>query len=79
MAVNSSRSMNADMRIGATEKSYKRLAPDRGGEVEMMSAPGTIAAQSPLTGALEAPAPVMHDEALRAVYRSIPYRDSGNY
>ena len=79
MAVNDTRSMNADFRIGGTEKAYKRLAPDRGGEVEMTAAPGVIAAQSPLFGAVEAPAPIMVDDALRAIYTSIPWRDSGNY
>ena len=34
MAVNSSRSMNMDLRKGATEGAFKNLTPDRGGEVE---------------------------------------------
>lgn len=35
MAVNSSRSQNADLRLGATDGAFKNLTPDRGGEVEM--------------------------------------------
>lgn len=34
MAINNSRSMNADLRLGATDGSYKSLTPSRGGEVE---------------------------------------------
>lgn len=34
MAVNFSRSMNMDLRKGATEGAFKNLTPDRGGEVE---------------------------------------------
>lgn len=34
MAVNDSRSMNRDLRLGATDGRYKSLAPDRGGEVD---------------------------------------------
>lgn len=35
MAVNSSRSQNADLRLGATDGAFKNLTPDRGGEVEI--------------------------------------------
>lgn len=35
MAINNSRSMNADLRLGATDGAYKNLTPDRGGDVEM--------------------------------------------
>lgn len=35
MAVNESRSMNADMKQGANDGKFKSLTPDRGGEVEM--------------------------------------------
>jgi hypothetical protein len=34
MAVNESRSMNNDLRLGATDGTFKNLTPDRGGEVE---------------------------------------------
>jgi len=34
MAVNESRSMNNDLRLGATDGAFKNLTPDRGGEVE---------------------------------------------
>lgn len=34
MAVNESRSMNNDLRLGATDGKFKNLTPDRGGEVE---------------------------------------------
>lgn len=37
MAVNESRSMNADMKAGAGDGKYKSLTPSRGGEVEMTS------------------------------------------
>ena len=37
MAVNTSRSQNADLRLGATDGAYKSPTPDRGGEVEMQS------------------------------------------
>lgn len=37
MAVNTSRSQNADLRLGATDGAFKNLTPDRGGEVEMQS------------------------------------------
>lgn len=32
--INNSRSMNADLREGATDGTYKSLSPDRGGAVE---------------------------------------------
>ncbi len=35
MAVNTSRSQNADLRLGATDGKYSNLTPDRGGNVEM--------------------------------------------
>lgn len=35
MAVNESRSMNRDLKMGATDGKFKSLTPDRGGEVEM--------------------------------------------
>jgi|LauGreDrversion4_2_1035121.scaffolds.fasta_scaffold01379_16 hypothetical protein len=35
MAVNDSRSMNMDLRLGACDGSHKSLTPSRGGEVEM--------------------------------------------
>jgi len=38
MAVNDSRSMNRDMRLGATDGKFKSLTPDRGGEVDPTSA-----------------------------------------
>jgi hypothetical protein len=38
MAVNESRSMNNDMRLGATDGKYKSLTPDRGGEVDPTAA-----------------------------------------
>jgi hypothetical protein len=34
MAVNETRSMNADLREGLTDGSVRKLAPSRGGEVE---------------------------------------------
>lgn len=34
MAVNDSRSMNRDMRLGATDGKFKSLTPDRGGDVD---------------------------------------------
>lgn len=34
MAVNYSRSMNRDLRLGVTDGKYKSLTPDRGGEVD---------------------------------------------
>ena len=37
MAVNTSRSQNADLRLGATDGAYKSSPPSRGGEVEMQS------------------------------------------
>lgn len=37
MAVNESRSMNMEMRLGALDGKSKSLTPDRGGEVEMSS------------------------------------------
>ena len=37
MAVNTSRSQNADLRLGATDGTFKNITPDRGGEVEMQS------------------------------------------
>jgi len=37
MAVNTSRSQNADLRLGATDGAYKSTTPSRGGEVEMKS------------------------------------------
>jgi hypothetical protein len=33
--INSERSMNADMRQGVSDGSFKHLAPNRGGQVEM--------------------------------------------
>ena len=38
MAVNDSRSMNRDLRLGATDGKFKSLTPDRGGEVDPTSA-----------------------------------------
>lgn len=35
MAVNASRSQNADLRLGATDGAFSSLTPDRGGAVEM--------------------------------------------
>jgi len=37
MAVNTSRSQNADLRLGATDGTFKNTTPDRGGEPEMQS------------------------------------------
>jgi hypothetical protein len=34
MAVNDSRSMNRDMRFGATDGRFKNLTPNRGGDVD---------------------------------------------
>lgn len=34
MAVNDSRSMNRDLRLGATDGKFKSLTPDRGGDVD---------------------------------------------
>lgn len=34
MAVNDSRSMNRDLRLGARDGMFKSLTPDRGGEVD---------------------------------------------
>ena len=34
MAVNDSRSMNRDLRLGMTDGKYKSLTPDRGGEID---------------------------------------------
>jgi len=34
MAVNETRSMNQDLRRGATDGKFKNLTPDRGGEVD---------------------------------------------
>lgn len=38
MAVNESRSMNRDLRLGATDGKFKNLTPDRGGEVDPTAA-----------------------------------------
>jgi hypothetical protein len=38
MAVNDSRSMNRDMRLGATDGKFKSLTPDRGGDVDPTAA-----------------------------------------
>lgn len=38
MAVNDSRSMNRDLRLGATDGKFKNLTPDRGGEVDPTAA-----------------------------------------
>lgn len=35
MAVNNERSMNNDLALGATEKTFHQVTPDRGGQVEM--------------------------------------------
>lgn len=35
MAVNESRSMNRDLKMGATDGKFKSLTPSRGGEVEV--------------------------------------------
>lgn len=35
MAVNNERSMNHDLLLGATEKAWHQVTPDRGGQVEM--------------------------------------------
>jgi len=35
MAVNETRSMNNDLRLGANDGKFKNLTPDRGGEPEM--------------------------------------------
>ena len=37
MAVNTSRSQNADLRLGATDGTFASLTPDRGGDVDMSS------------------------------------------
>lgn len=37
MAVNDSRSMNADLKMGAGDGKFKSLTPSRGGEVEMLA------------------------------------------
>lgn len=34
MAVNDTRSMNQDLRLGATDGKFKSLTPDRGGDVD---------------------------------------------
>lgn len=34
MAVNEARSMNRDLRLGATDGKFKSLTPDRGGDVD---------------------------------------------
>jgi hypothetical protein len=34
MAVNESRSMNRDLRLGANDGKFKSLTPDRGGDVD---------------------------------------------
>jgi hypothetical protein len=38
MAVNDSRSMNRDLRLGLSDGRYKSLTPDRGGDVDPTSA-----------------------------------------
>lgn len=38
MAVNDSRSMNNDMRLGSTDGKFKCLTPDRGGDVDPTAA-----------------------------------------
>lgn len=38
MAVNESRSMNADLKAGAGDGKFKSLTPDRGGEVDPTAA-----------------------------------------
>ena len=38
MAVNDSRSMNRDLRLGATDGKFKSLTPDRGGDVDPTAA-----------------------------------------
>jgi hypothetical protein len=35
MAVNNERSMNRDLMLGATEKTWHQVTPDRGGQVEL--------------------------------------------
>lgn len=37
MAVNDSRSMNQDLKMGAGDGKFKCLTPDRGGEPEMLA------------------------------------------
>lgn len=37
MATNNSRSMNVDLQHGLNDGTFKSLAPDRGGEVEMQA------------------------------------------
>jgi len=37
MAVNTSRSQNADLRLGATDGTFKNTTPNRGGELDMQS------------------------------------------
>jgi hypothetical protein len=37
MAINDTRSMNADLQLGVVDGKVKRLTPDRGGEVEMQA------------------------------------------
>jgi hypothetical protein len=43
MAVNDSRSMNRDLRLGTTDGKFKSLTPDRGGEVDPTSATARMA------------------------------------
>lgn len=38
MAVNDSRSMNRDLRLGMTDGKFKSLTPDRGGDVDPTAA-----------------------------------------
>lgn len=65
MAVNESRSMNNDLRLGVTDGKFKSLTPGRGGEVETANV--TVRAQvlQPQYGVLEkTPLANMHEATL---------------
>lgn len=65
MAVNESRSMNNDLRLGVTDGRFKNLTPDRGGDVEEDKV--TVRAQvlQPQYGILEkTPLANMHEATL---------------
>lgn len=63
MAYPVSRSCNADLRAGATDGTYKRYAPNRGGVVEPTSAPARRLNDAVWHGFNESAVKVMPDGA----------------
>lgn len=65
MAVNDSRSMNMDMRLGALDGKFKSLTPDRGGDVDPTAASIRQAELNIQYNVQEPPASVMPESHLR--------------